>query len=152
MPAIDPTYEPRPWRCEECRQILGFVLRDANRVRRLWVLRIQLGSAATLPEGAAVITCAKDINHKLLSRWRVRAMDSGDVDCDHCGSIQEWHTSEESLVDLIRKCKGEAGVRMYKNLAKGNDHVAGSRGCQDDNGLYPYPSPWRSGGRRFSVG
>ena len=31
------TYEPRPWRCNECQRILGVVMRDMNRIRRVWV-------------------------------------------------------------------------------------------------------------------
>ena len=34
---FDETYDPRLWRCEECRRVLGVVMRDTNRVRRLWV-------------------------------------------------------------------------------------------------------------------
>jgi hypothetical protein len=118
-PSIDPTYAPRLWRCEECRAVLGVVLRDSDRVRRLWVFRIQVRDAASVPTNEEMIDSAGSVEHAgLQSRWRVRAMDSGIVGCDFCESLQEWHISDEAMLDLIRQVQGEDGVTEYKRLSK----------------------------------
>ena len=120
-PVIDPTYQLRLWQCEECRAVLGVVLRDDDRVRRLWVLRVQARSAASMPVVLDIITRVGPVRHRgFQSRWRVMAMDSGIVGCDFCGSLQEWHISDEAMLDLIRQVRGEEGVREYKRLTRGH--------------------------------
>lgn len=117
---IDQTYQPRLWHCEECRAVLGVVLRDDDRVRRLWVQRVQARSAASMQKEIDIIISAGPTKHMSLmrDRWRVMAMDSGIVGCDFYGSLQEWHISDEAMLNLIRRVKGEAGVKEYKRLTR----------------------------------
>ena len=119
-PVIDPTYQPRLWLCEECRAVLGIVLRDGDRVRRLYVLRVQIKTSKSWPSDIDAIFEAESAEHYKLQkiRWRVMAMDSGIVGCDFCGSLQEWHISDEAMLSLIRQVRGEEGVREYKRLSK----------------------------------
>ena len=39
MLKLDESYKPRPWCCEHCGWVLGFMVRDANRMCRLNVFR-----------------------------------------------------------------------------------------------------------------
>lgn len=94
-PTLDETYEPRPWACGECKRILGVVMRDANRIRRLYVF-YQVRFAETMP--------AKQY---LLSRPRGMFVLHGldwceGVECQHCGARTPWNLGTE-LRDRMRK-------------------------------------------------
>jgi len=120
MPAIDPTYRPRVWRCDECRNILGVVLRDVNRVRRLWVLRIQTPDEEfVLSNEVGILASAQSPRHAHLGPWSVHGMDAGFVGCDICGAIQEWRISTEAMKDMLESARGDAGVKEFNRLAKG---------------------------------
>jgi hypothetical protein len=121
MISIDLTYQPRPWRCEECGALLGFVLRDANRIRRLWVLRVQKKDLRYQPTDAEIIASAETERQGRAispqSMWRVRGLaGNATVGCDDCGSLQEWYPNEEELVDLIRRVRGEEAVKKFRRL------------------------------------
>ena len=114
-PTIDATYEPRLWRCEECRTLLGYVLRNSNRVRRLWILRVQRQDGAYILDKDLIIMAANSQRHDCQGLWSVRGIDSAQgVGCNTCGSLQAWHASEEAIVDLIRRLRGEEGVKKYR--------------------------------------
>jgi hypothetical protein len=58
---------------------------------------------------------ATDVHHERQGLWLVRGIDSAQgVGCNNCGSLQEWHASEEAIVDLIRRLRGEEGVKKYR--------------------------------------
>lgn len=119
MPAIDPTYQPRLWRCDECRNILGIVLRDQNRVRRLWVLRIQTPDETTINgQLPGLILIAQGVRHARYSPFLVYGMDAGNVGCNACSSVQEWRASDEALFDLIRKVVGDHELQRWKKIFK----------------------------------
>lgn len=84
---IDLSYLPRPWHCEQCNWTLGVVLRNKGRVRRLYVFR-----DACHPE--TVFVWDGKIGRGV---FRVPGMDSGEVECEHCGNVQTWSMSEEAL-------------------------------------------------------
>jgi hypothetical protein len=115
MPTIDETYEPRMWRCEECRTILGVVLRNSNRVRRLWTLRLQIPDGGIEPRKTDIMVAANCQNHDPFGYFLVHGIDSAQgVGCNTCRSIQEWHPAEEILLDMLRRLRGDAGVRAYQ--------------------------------------
>lgn len=118
---VDLTYDPRAWRCEECGALLGWVLRDVNRVRKLWLLRVQHDACRVDLSAKEVLAAAQLARHNRYGMWRVRGMDAaGGVCCDLCGSIQEWHASQEALYDLLRKTRmGETAVKEFKKLMRG---------------------------------
>ena len=121
MPTIDPTYEPRLWRCEECRTILGIVLRNSWHVRSLWILRVQITDSAIEPTREQILQEANCIRHDRKGLFLVRSIDSAEgVGCSVCGSLQQWYASDEAMVDLIRRSKGEDGVRIYRRYMQGN--------------------------------
>ena len=118
MPGIDRSYKPRIWRCEECRAILGIVLRDSDRCRRLWVLRVQRQATEKEPAVSEkyVFDSAESVRQDLL--WRVRALDSGTIGCDFCGSLQEWYPTKEILREFIQRLRGDAGLKEFDRLMK----------------------------------
>jgi len=85
---LDATYEPRPWACGECKRILGVVMRDANRIRRLYVF-YQICFATTMPP----------MEH-LFSRPRGMFLLHGldwceGVECQNCGARTPWNLGTE---------------------------------------------------------
>jgi len=94
---FDETYEPRVWRCDECRRVLGVVMRDTNRLRRVWVFRVHrletdVPKTFTLrnaPRGLFSIHGADRIPYP------------GGVECQHCGALNDWEQSKESFVKLL---------------------------------------------------
>ncbi len=95
---LDNTYEPRPWRCDECRQVLGVIMRDVNRARRLWVFRVDR-SDADLPT-------TKDLRNPVKGLFKVHGVDQcAGVECSHCGALNEWSISKESLNKLLERYK-----------------------------------------------
>ncbi|MGA2490209.1 MAG: hypothetical protein ABSF99_08485 [Anaerolineales bacterium] len=119
MPAIDRTYKPRIWYCEECRAILGYVLRDCNRMRRLWVLREQLKGRWTFPfDDQFIFDNAESDGHFSPGIWRVRELDSGTIGCDFCGSLQTWYPTLDTLREYLRKLRGDIGVKEFDRLMK----------------------------------
>ena len=126
-PVIDPTYQPRLWNCEECQAVLGVVLRDSDRVRRLWVLRVQVQADSSLPPDILLRpTSVRREKSGLLPTWRVRAMDSGTVECEYCGSLRAWHVSDEALLILIRQVRGEEDMKEYKRRVGRRTETKGS--------------------------
>ncbi len=100
MPPVkfDETYEPRPWRCEECQvNILGVVMRDANRIRRVWVFWKDR-TDATAPSTYTLRNAPRGL-------FRVHGADniprSGGVECSHCGALNDWYQSKESYEWMI---------------------------------------------------
>lgn len=91
--AIDETYEPRPWPCEECSHHLGVVMRDTSRIRRLWVFaKYELCIPAT-----------PVLRHPPRGLFRVHGVDQcHGVECPNCGALNEWTISRESYLKLLR--------------------------------------------------
>lgn len=91
---LDETYEPRLWRCEECRRILGVVMRDTHRIRRLWVFRMDRCDDE-VPATSILRQAPRGL-------YIVRGMDqSQGVECPRCGAITEWSMSQESFDRLM---------------------------------------------------
>jgi hypothetical protein len=111
-PSLDETYEPRIWRCEECRQILGVVMRDKNRVRRLWVFRADRSDA-----GMPVTFTLRQAPRGL---YKVHGLDqSMGIECSKCGAITEWSMSKDAFGQLLRdRVKLREAVEAFDELAE----------------------------------
>lgn len=97
MPAtiFDLTYDPRPWRCAKCHQVLGVVMRDTNRIRRLWVFILCL-------RDSQMPTMFEMRNTQLRGIFRSHGVNSCEgVECSMCGSMNEWSIKEESYLELV---------------------------------------------------
>ena len=93
-PTLDETYEPRPWRCDECRQILGVVMRDTNRIRRLWVFRVDRNDEA-MPHTFILRNAPRGL-------YKVHGVDQCQgVECSKCGAINEWLMNKEAYQRLM---------------------------------------------------
>jgi hypothetical protein len=100
--SIDESYLPRLYRCEECRSILGVVLRNKNRVRRLFVFLRYRVHEDDIPPTEILIREAQRPTRRH-SIYNVHNMDQGCVECGHCHAIQEWRMSPEALDELNQK-------------------------------------------------
>ena len=94
---LDKSYEPRMWRCDECRRVLGVVMRDVNRVRRLWVF--------TLDRSDNQIPPVEVLRNPPKGLFKVHGVDSvsrpGGIECSICGALNEWAISKESFDRLM---------------------------------------------------
>lgn len=91
---FDLNYEPRKWRCEECGTILGVVMRDVKRIRRLWVFRLDRIDE-TMPSLEDLRTAPRGL-------YRVHgANDCQGVECCRCGAINGWNVIQESYDALM---------------------------------------------------
>jgi hypothetical protein len=97
---LDETYAPRPWRCDECRRVLGVVMRDKDRIRRLWVFSVDKDEAQ-LPTTADLRIAAKGL-YKIHGMDMCRGPHQG-VECSNCGALSEWSMSKESLDKIIER-------------------------------------------------
>jgi hypothetical protein len=98
--AIDDTYEPRLWRCDECRRVLGVVMRDIEHVRKLWVFRVDRDE--------------KDVPTSFTLRSRPRGLfklhglhSCEGVECSLCGARTEWTPSKEAFDTLMSHFRKE---------------------------------------------
>ena len=92
---FDETYDPRPWRCSKCKQNLGVVMRDANRIRRLWVFITSL-------RDSQMPTTLEMRNTQLRGIFRSHGVNSCEgVECSICGAMNEWSINEESYHQLV---------------------------------------------------
>ncbi len=126
-PKLDETYVPRPWRCGECRRVLGVVMRDTNRIRRLWVFSADRDENALPPTA--------DLRRAPRGMFKVHAADSCDgVECSKCGALTEWSRPEgiKEIEVCCTKCKREfegfrfldmEGVRRLVNSSAVIYHV-----------------------------
>lgn len=90
---IDETYEPRPWACDECGHLLGAVMRDTNRVRRLWIFADH--KIDCLPLFAVMKYPPRGL-------FKVHGVDQcHGVECSNCGALNEWTMSKESYLRLV---------------------------------------------------
>lgn len=95
----DEKYKPRPWYCCECKWLLGFVVRDTKRVRRLNVLRIARNPTSELVR-LHVHTGA------LAARAYYSAMgvnSCDDIPCQHCGCANPWELGEDGFAELLSR-------------------------------------------------
>lgn len=92
-PSLDETYLPRTWACQECTHILGVVMRDSNRIRRLWVF-----SHARHCED---IPPVPTLQSAPTGMYLVHGLNSGKVQCTHCGALNEWTPSDEAFQRLM---------------------------------------------------
>lgn len=95
MPAtLDETYEPRLWRCDECRRVLGVVMRDVNRVRKLWIFRVDR-TDADVPKPFTLRSRPRGL-------FKMHGVNSCDgVECSVCGARNEWTPSKEAFEVLM---------------------------------------------------
>jgi hypothetical protein len=105
MIAFDPSYEPRHWRCERCRHILGVVMRDQRRVRHLWIFGT-LRTDETVPPTVILLHAPRGL-------FSVHAADQCDVECAGCGQINCWDLSKDALYELLRR---RAGRFQYRTI------------------------------------
>lgn len=95
--SFDESYEPRVWACEECKTILGVVMRDTNRVRRVWVFTSHM-QRENLP-------LTFFLRHPPRGLFVVHGADSiprpGGVECQYCGALNDWDMSKESFERLM---------------------------------------------------
>ena len=93
---LDEEYAPRPWCCEQCGRLLGVVMRDANRVRRLWIFAREL----QLDHMPAV----QELQRRPRGLFKVHAVDHCEgVECSICGALNEWSISKEALDRLLKR-------------------------------------------------
>lgn len=96
-PALDQTYKPRPWACQECKCVLGVVMRDTNRIRRLWVFA-QACHAQHVPPEHILRAAPRGL-------YLVQGLDSasrpGGIECSHCGALNDWQISGEAFSRLM---------------------------------------------------
>ncbi len=100
---FDEKYEPRVWRCEECRRVLGVVMRvvipgsssiGPHRARRLWVFRVDRLDVDVPP--------AHVLWHAPRGLFKVHGVDQAHgVECSICGALNEWRISDESFRQLM---------------------------------------------------
>ena len=91
--AFDESYEPRPWPCDECHRVLGVVMRDKNRVRRLWVFCADRDADQVPP--------TLTLRHAPRGMFKVHGVDScHGIECSRCGAINAWSMSKESYLQL----------------------------------------------------
>ena len=95
---LDPTYDPRLWKCKRCDYVLAVVLRDNQRVRRLYVFVHPYELAGYMP----AVKMQMDLVRCLFC---VLGMDQGNVECQHCGNVQLWDMGEEALAEILAKRK-----------------------------------------------
>jgi len=95
MKIIDETYEPRPWRCDECRRVLGVVMRDTRHIRLLWVF-------AKCLEEINIHAMINDLRDPLCALFIVHGVTQcHGVRCGKCGSLNKWSMSQEAYLQLI---------------------------------------------------
>jgi hypothetical protein len=98
MPSkLDETYDPRPWRCDECRRVLGVVMRDLDRIRRLWVFTLDRADADVPP--TLVLRNPPKGLFKIHGAEVVAA--PGGVECSRCGSLTRWVSKDEAFERLM---------------------------------------------------
>lgn len=94
MPPLDDTYHPRLWACDECRQVLGVVMRDVNRVRRLWVF--------CTDRPADQVPAVTDLRRAARGLYKIHGVDScSGVECSRCGALNAWSMSREAYLQLM---------------------------------------------------
>ncbi len=94
MPTLDENYAPRPWACGECKRILGVVMRDASRIRRLYVF-FRSRSADKMPLKAALLERPRGM-------FILHGLDWCEgVECPICGARTPWNLGTE-LRERIR--------------------------------------------------
>lgn len=94
-PAFDETYEPRLWRCDECRRVLGVVMRDVNRIRRLWVF-FKSRDDDCVPTNLELWSLPRGMFQSHGVDW------CGGVECLICGARTPWNLSTE-IRERMRK-------------------------------------------------
>ena len=94
---LDETYAPRPWRCGECRRVLGVVMRDASRIRRLWVFVLDRADNNIPPSNI--------LFHAPRGLFKIHGADCvgrpGGIECSRCGALNDWRPSDESFDRLM---------------------------------------------------
>ena len=100
--SFDETYAPRPWACDECKRVLGVVMRDNKRIRRLWVFRADI-DACDMP-------LTDTLRHPPRGLFKIHGVDQcHGVECSVCGALNEWSMSKESYFALLSYySKGDA--------------------------------------------
>ena len=100
--SLDLSYEPRLWRCDECRRVLGVVMRGSNRIRRLWVFTLDRDDN-NVPPLAVLHNPPKGL-------FRVHGADCisrpGGVECSICGALNDWELIDEAFERLMSHYHG----------------------------------------------
>lgn len=107
---LDETYEPRPWRCDECRRVLGVVMRDTNRIRRLWVFARDIDEK-DLPTAGVLRWATRGL-------YKIHGVDSSlGVECSKCGALTEWSMSKEAFGRLMVRMREKEKVQLAVAVA-----------------------------------
>ena len=96
----DPRYDPRPFKCEHCGKVLGWIVRRGN-ATHLDILRIPHKPGSPMPVG--------------LSQWSFRGeVLKGHVPCV-CGKSRKWSASQAAIERLL---PGPEAVKHFRKLTK----------------------------------
>ena len=93
---FDEYYEPRPWRCDECRRVLGVVMRDTNHMRLLWVFRVDRAD-----DELPTISLLRNPHRGLFVVHGVGYCKG--VECSQCECINEWAGNKQSFDRLMKR-------------------------------------------------
>lgn len=99
MSKPDDQYKPRPWYCDRCKWLLGFVVRDSKRVRRLNVLRVARDPAKELVR--VQIFTGELSNLAYYSALGVNSCEN--IPCGHCGCANPWEIGEDAFAELLER-------------------------------------------------
>jgi hypothetical protein len=87
---------PRPYVCQRCNYVLGFVMRGSDRRPKLSVLRL----SAHADQLEALVDMAL---HGTRSLYSVMGLEQGEVICLHCGAGRVWSMSEAAIENLLER-------------------------------------------------
>jgi hypothetical protein len=89
-------YEPQMWACNQCKRVVGVVVRGSDRRSKLHVLR-----HGCHVDNADVLADVTKIRPAVI-------LEAGTVVCGWCGAERTWSMSEQALDDLLarRKTRG----------------------------------------------
>src|SRR5688572_18269501 len=104
---LDETYDPRPWRCDECRRVLGVVMRvitsgHGRGLTKLWVFYTD-----RLETDMPTLTVLRTAPSGL---YKLHGVDQCDgVECSNCGTLTYWSKYSDSLLKLLRHYRKAPG-------------------------------------------
>jgi hypothetical protein len=87
---------PRPYLCEKCNYVLGFVIRGSDRRPKLSVLRLSAHADQLEALVDMVLRGARDV-------YSVIGLEQGEVICLHCGAGRKWSMSQAALDELLSR-------------------------------------------------
>lgn len=94
MDTIVDGYRPRPFLCRQCGLILGWIVRDFDRITHVNVLRMP-SSEMVMP------TPVKPFERAQV--WSLVNGNDGDVLCCDCGAVNPWVASQSALDEMLTR-------------------------------------------------